>query len=121
MNILKNPLTAAALDALLAARSSGNPRRRARVNMVLQRLSSVISINAGEDKVIRVIHASFSDFLTSRDRCTDTRFFVDALAHDAHLASCSFSVMDNLAKVCDDLGLQPSLFDRPTLAVGKSF
>jgi hypothetical protein len=63
------------------------------VRDILSRLRSLVQWNPGEP--IKVLHASFPDFLGDRDKCNDRRWHIDEQAHHRHLATACFGIMRN--------------------------
>ena len=59
------------------------------VRLRLRCLHSVLDIPTGQEGLIRLIHPSFRDFLLSKDRCLDPRFWVaEETAHKDLFVSC---------------------------------
>ena len=56
------------------------------ITISLQHLHSVLLVPDEDSKVIRVFHKSFPDFIQDRDRCSDSRFFIDSADHHGDLA-----------------------------------
>src|SRR5258708_3263790 len=57
------------------------------VNMALNRVQSIIPIPKDPlARPIQIYHPSFHDFITSWDRCPDSRFYVDTSIHERRLA-----------------------------------
>ncbi|KAG9007988.1 hypothetical protein FRB93_007007 [Tulasnella sp. JGI-2019a] len=81
VTLLFDTLSPASLDMLLHE-APGT------VNSTLTLLQAVIVTpqSPGDGNSLRVIHPSFSDFLTSPARCTDSRFFVDPVFHHSALS-----------------------------------
>ena len=82
-----------------------------RVEIALRYLHSVIVVPPSDtpDVPLRVLHKSFVDFLTDKNRCvdgnaidksnaTDMRFFIDTPDHEAFLARRCLEVMTNSLK-----------------------
>ena len=74
-----------------------NPLSRAQISKILvldvsliattlRHLHSVLLIPNEDSKAIRVFHKSFPDFLQDPDRCSDSRFLVDAAVHHGDMA-----------------------------------
>ena len=74
-----------------------NPLSRAQISKILvldvsliattlRHLHSVLLIPSEDSKAIRVFHKSFPDFLQAPDRCSDSRFFVDAAVRHGEMA-----------------------------------
>jgi hypothetical protein len=56
------------------------------VQAFLHWLSSVLMITTSESEGVCVFHLLFSDFITNKTRCVDTRFYLCISTHHAHLA-----------------------------------
>jgi hypothetical protein len=61
------------------------------VQGILSRLRSLLQWSSGEP--IRVLHASFPDFLGDCGRCKDSRWCIDESAHHSRLATACFGIM----------------------------
>jgi hypothetical protein len=61
------------------------------VRGILSRLGSLLQWSTGEP--IRVLHASFPDFLGDCGRCKDSRWFIDEPVHHCRLATACFVIM----------------------------
>jgi hypothetical protein len=59
----------------------------------LLRLHSVVIVPNNENAVIRLIHPSFRDFITSPTRCTEDRFLISAPEHHRRLALACFDAL----------------------------
>jgi hypothetical protein len=53
--------------------------------MILTHLHSVLVMPESESEPIRILHKSFADFITDKERCPDARHFVDAPRHHSEL------------------------------------
>ena len=56
------------------------------VKVTLSSLHSVLDIAEDEDSPVRLLHPSFRDFLLERERCSDSRFWVNKEEVHKHLA-----------------------------------
>ena len=63
------------------------------VRDILSRLRSLLQWSPGEP--IKVLHASFPDFLSDREKCNDRRWHIDEQVHHRHLATACFGIMRN--------------------------
>ena len=61
----------------------------------LRCLHSVLDIPTGQEGPIRLIHPSFRDFLLSKDRCLDSRFWVAGDAAHRHLFVSCLNILSN--------------------------
>src|SRR5260221_9209280 len=61
----------------------------------LNRIQSIIPIPTNLSRLIQIYHPSFPDFVTSRERCPDSRFYVDTLTHERRLALCCLDILNN--------------------------
>jgi hypothetical protein len=59
-------------------------------------LGSILRVNGD---VVRVLHMSIVDFLTTRNRCTDERLFIGRSKHHAEFASRCFETMKVYQKI----------------------
>ena len=84
--VARERLTDDVLSQLLGLESST-------VRDILSRLRSLLQWSPGEP--IKVLHASFPDFLGDRDKCNDHRWHIDEQAHHRHLATACFGIMRN--------------------------
>ena len=62
------------------------------VRDVLSRLQPLFQ--GGHGRPVRVLHASFIDFLSDPGRCKDPKWHIITSAHHLHLASCCLRVME---------------------------
>ena len=62
------------------------------VRDVLSRLQPLLQ--GGHGRPVRVLHASFIDFLSDPERCKDPKWHIITSAHHLHLASCCLRVME---------------------------
>jgi NACHT domain len=74
-----NPLSCADLARILGMSSE-------RILAILHRLHSVVIVPDSDTEPIRICHKSFADFLTDRQRCSDTRLHVNAPSRHLELA-----------------------------------
>jgi hypothetical protein len=80
--LLFEPLSLIALSNLLGE-DWGTLYRR------LRRLRSVLSVSGDLDHPIQLLHPSFRDFLTTKDRCTDHKYQIDlAVTHQLLTERC---------------------------------
>jgi len=82
----KNPLSSRAIDQLLC------PRRPSL--HIISRFGCVLRWATGDS--VRIVHPSFAEFLTHRDRCANTLWFIDVSLHHRRLA---YACLDKLEKV----------------------
>ena len=88
---LRDPLPLSALSSIV---KSGEDFRGA-----LDHLHSVIRVPTAPGEATRVLHPSFVDFITNKERCTDSRFLVDVPAQDILLAQrCLELMIDSLRR-----------------------
>jgi hypothetical protein len=95
--LLQTPLTLTSLSQLLC-------RTRGNVNGLLSKFHSVLAIpREGETGVIRIIHASFHDFLTNGERCPGN-FLVQPASHHQKIVMLLFTcMMKSLRGEVDDV------------------
>jgi hypothetical protein len=89
--ILQQPLSAKDLHALLNEDID-------RIYSLTRSLSSLLDTGSSIDHPIRTFHLSFSDFLTSRERCADPRLYIDTDDSNLLLATRCFRVMNEQLK-----------------------
>ena len=94
------PLSKQALTDLLHIESG-------RLNHLLDALRAVIHVREGD--AIYPIHASFRDFITNPDRCTDSRVFVHPGDHHSMISRACFDRMTSLLQKPDLRDLLRSL------------
>jgi hypothetical protein len=79
---LSSPLSVLPLSALILI-----PEQR--VNQMLKWLHAILDVPKRQDQPLRLHHPSFRDFLFSKDRCADERFYVgEKQAHSALVSNC---------------------------------
>src|SRR5258707_170499 len=79
-----------------------------RVQTALGRIQSIIPNPADRSRLIQIYHPSFSDFVTSRERCPDSRFYVNTSIHERRLAlQCLNILNDRLSEEVETL-LKPT-------------
>jgi hypothetical protein len=84
--LLRDPLSASDLEHLLDL-EAGTVKR------ALLRLHSALDIHEDENRVIRIIHPSFHDFLIDASRCTIPRFAIVPKDHHEALARGCFNTL----------------------------
>ena len=52
---------------------------------ILSHLHSVLIVPTSQSEPIRILHKSFADFITDKQRCADTRYCIDAPSHHSEL------------------------------------
>jgi hypothetical protein len=94
--VLQQPLTKRAIGHLLDEDVDD-------VNSILRPLNSVFDAGLSDDHPIRPFHLSFPDFITSRERCGDDRFYVQIEEAHLSLATQCLRVMNACLKqdICD--------------------
>ncbi len=65
-----------------------------KVEMTLNRLQLIIPIPTDPSQPIQIWHPSFPDFVTSRERCPDSRIYVDTSTHERRLALQSLDILN---------------------------
>ncbi|KAF3015238.1 hypothetical protein E8E12_000031, partial [Didymella heteroderae] len=88
---LSSPLSVLSLSALILI-----PEQR--VNRMLKWLHAILDVPKGQDQPLRLHHPSFRDFLFSKDRCADEKFYVDEKQAHATLASNCIELMSSRLK-----------------------
>src|SRR5260370_18883455 len=66
-----------------------------KVEMALNRIQSILPIATDPSRPIQIYHPSFPDFVTSRERCPDSRFYVDKSTHERRLALQCLDILNN--------------------------
>lgn len=89
---LRNPISISSLARFVEL-------EQGHVDSALRRLHSVILVPSSQDEAPRVFHQSFVDFMTNKERCTDSRFFADVADCDAaHARRCLELISDSLQR-----------------------
>jgi hypothetical protein len=102
--LLRDPLASLALERLLALKSRT-------VQETLRRLHSVIIVPDDATQVIRTLHPSFFDFITSPARCQNPKFLVNSRTQHTLLARACLETMKDLKR--DICGIKnPSILNR---------
>ncbi len=65
------------------------------VEMALNRIQSIIPVPTDPSRPIQIYHPSFPDFVTSRERCPDSRFYVNTSTHERRLALQCLDILNN--------------------------
>lgn len=98
-----NPLSVPALCELLGLSPPGKM-----VVDRLRKLHSVLSVSV--PATIRILHSSFRDFLTDRNRCTNDTFYINPQLHHGHLAQrCLLCMCNCLRRDICRLGCGPCM------------
>ncbi|KIM78643.1 hypothetical protein PILCRDRAFT_11100 [Piloderma croceum F 1598] len=61
--------------------------------IILTHLHSVLIVPESESEPIRILHKSFADFITDKERCPDARHFIDAPPHHSVLGILCLKLM----------------------------
>ncbi|KIM76258.1 hypothetical protein PILCRDRAFT_12869 [Piloderma croceum F 1598] len=96
--LLRDPLSPHNLELLLNVNSEQTNSSRSSVRGTLVHLHSVVIVPDDDDQVIRLLHPSFSDFLTSNHRCRDPKLVVDTSTQHTLLAHACLGVMKDLKR-----------------------
>jgi hypothetical protein len=89
--VLSSPLSTSSLSKLIHT-----PEQR--VKQMLKSLHAILDIPEGQDQALRLHHPSFRDFLFSKDRCADEKFYVGEKQAHAALASNCIKLMSSTLK-----------------------
>src|SRR5260370_16310006 len=65
------------------------------VEMALNRIQSIIPIPTDPSQPIQIYHPLFPDFITSRERCSDSRFYIDISTHERRLALHCLDILNH--------------------------
>lgn len=98
--VARNPLSADAINTL-APLNGHRP-----TSLAIRKLECVLHFNS----VVRVLHPSFADFLSNKDRCTNEAWYIDVASHKLRFASQCLDFLDVHLKynICDiELSLSP--------------
>ena len=70
---------------------------------LLGRLHSLLDVPEEEDRLIRLLHPSFREFLLDSQRCSNAMFCIDAKEAHRHLFECCLRVMSSCLRqdMCD--------------------
>src|SRR5258705_5384230 len=77
------------------------------VEMALNRIQSIIPIPTDPSRPIQIYHPSFPDFITTRTRCSDSRFYVDPSTHERQLALRCLDILNDRLSECVETLLKP--------------
>src|SRR5260221_3491921 len=61
----------------------------------LNRIQSIVPIPTDPSRPIQIYHPSFPDFVTSQERCPDSRFHVDTSTHERQLALQCLDILNH--------------------------
>src|SRR6266436_3298535 len=83
------------------------------VEASLDRIQSIIPIPSDSLRPVQIYHPSFPDFITSRERCPHSQFYVDIPSHERRLALHCLDILnsklsedvDNLLKPTEDISV----------------
>jgi hypothetical protein len=81
------PLSTASLAKILKISSE-------RIRSIISRLHSVFIVPDSDSDDVRIFHKSFSDFITTEDRCRDKRYWISAPAHHLELGALCLELMN---------------------------
>ena len=62
--------------------------------IILTHLHSVLIVPESESEPIRILHKSFADFITDKERCPDAKHFIDAPPHHSELGIHCLKLMN---------------------------
>ncbi|KAL4951392.1 hypothetical protein BDW69DRAFT_186426 [Aspergillus filifer] len=109
--VLYQPLSIAALSDLLS-------KEKSNVTNSLERLSSVILISAN-NSLIRLVHLSFPEFLTSDERCSEEAFRISKKDRHADMVTRCLATLTNTLRqdICQlgDAAILQSSIDADTV------
>jgi hypothetical protein len=106
---LMNPLTSMGLGTLIRLNGTAESSAQA-VERIVGQIQSVIYVDMQRQKPVQTIHPSFADFLTTPQRCIDSRFLINRVSHHLSLASHCFRLMARLLKF-DICGINAPTFN----------
>lgn len=106
---LLDPLSPRDLECLLAMNAE-NDSSPTTVRGTLAHLHSVVIVPEKDDQVIRLLHPSFFDFLTSPDRCHEPILVVDFRMQHTLLARACLCAMKDLRRNMCGIG-SPTMFN----------
>ena len=86
------PLTRASLAVILDMTSED-------IWIILVHLHSVLIVPESESEPIRILHKSFADFITDKERCPDAIHFIDAPPHHSVLGIHCLKLIDRKSVV----------------------
>lgn len=98
--LIYQPLSPTSLSLMLQHDENSPNRTLFSIKTALYRLGSVILVPIKDEDPIRMVHASFQDFITNQDRCRrlhefGAQPFIDPEVHHAHIASTCLNVLQN--------------------------
>ena len=78
------------------------------VRNTLDRIQSIIPVPADPLQLVQIYHPSFPDYITSRERCTNSQFHIDVATHERRLAlRCLDTLNSQLSKEVESV-LRPT-------------
>jgi hypothetical protein len=105
---LQDALSPRDLERLLNVNEDQTNLSPSSVRGTLVHLHSIVIVPEDDEHVIRVLHPSFFDFFTNRDRCSNPRLVVDAGAQHILLAHACLRAMNELKR-------NPCRIESPTM------
>jgi len=70
---------------------------------MLYELHSSVDVPQNPNRLVRLHHPSFRDFLLDKRRCGDNSFWVDERSTHEKLASCCLELMSGQSGLCQDI------------------
>ncbi|KZP30712.1 hypothetical protein FIBSPDRAFT_1037980 [Athelia psychrophila] len=99
--LLQDPLSLHGIQQLLK-HQPGDHFTAKSMRQTLMRLHSIILVPEGDNDIIRTLHPSFFDFITSPERCSIPRLLVDtSQQHTLLLAACLRTMQGLKHNVCE--------------------
>jgi hypothetical protein len=89
--VLQQPQTLMALSTLLDVEEED-------IDYMLRRLKAVLDMSEHANEPVRTFHKSFPDYVTDRDRCKDTNFYISTSNHHAQMAYRCLQIMNSQLK-----------------------
>jgi hypothetical protein len=96
--LLRNPLSPRDLELLLDVNAQKTDFSLGSIRATLAHLHSLVIVPEDDDHVIRLLHPSFFDFLTNRDRCLNPKLVVDTTVQHTLLAHACLGAMKDLRR-----------------------
>ncbi|KZP12036.1 WD40 repeat-like protein [Athelia psychrophila] len=99
--LLQDPLSFHGIQQLFKQQLGGRFDSQS-MRQTLVRLHSIILVPEGDNDIIRTLHPSFFDFITSRDRCSISQLLVDPTQqHTVLVAACLRTMQGLKHNICE--------------------
>jgi hypothetical protein len=114
------PLSVSALVQLLDIQDQGPNTAKKLVNRTIGRIQAVLFLPQSDEDVIKTIHKSFAECLTSSERCIEKTLFIDPQVQHQCLSVRCLQLMDDHLTLFD-CDLDPSLLNSQVVDLETRF